>query len=62
MAEFKFGFKTYADAHPAIGKPLTDETYFTPDTSMQLAEGGVLWYSKSANTVVCTPAGDPGKA
>lgn len=61
MPAFKLGFKTYADAHPNIGKPLTDETYFTPDTSMQMAEGGILWYSKAANQVVCTPTGEPGK-
>lgn len=61
MPTFKLGFKDYADQHPKIGKPLTDETYFTPDTSVQIAEGGVLWYSKGANQVVCTPTGEPGK-
>lgn len=64
VPEFKLGFKDYADAHPKIGKPLSDERYFSEehDVSIQIAEGGVLYYAKASNAVVCTPTGDPGKA
>jgi hypothetical protein len=64
VPEFNLGFKDYADAHPKIGKPLSDERYFSEehDVSIQIAEGGVLYYAKASNAVVCTPTGDPGKA
>lgn len=59
--EFKFGNKAFADANPKIGKPLDDELYITPNTSIQFAEGGVLYYSKTDNTTRCLPSGAPGK-
>lgn len=61
MPTFKLGFADYAAAHPKIGKALEDEFYMTPSISVQLAEGGLLTYSKTSNQVVCLPSGEPGK-
>lgn len=55
MPEFRFGFLDYAKAHPEVGKPLSDELYVTPDWSQQVAEGGVLHYTKLDNTVRLQP-------
>ena len=33
-------------------KPLSSETYFSPDCSVILTDKGPLWYSKPANLVV----------
>lgn len=50
MPEFKLGFKTFAAQHPEVGKALSDELYVTADWSQQIAEGGVLHYTKLDNT------------
>ncbi len=58
VPEFLYGFKVYADAHKAeVGKPLSDERYFAEDMSVQLAEGGLLVYSKLTNETRFMPAG-----
>lgn len=57
MPEFKLGFKTFADAHKAeVGKALSDERYFAPDVSVQIAEHGVLFYAGQSNEMVFLPA------
>lgn len=53
---FHWGFKDYADAHPEIGAALSEERYFAPDVSCQVAEGGLLVYAAQSNTVICLPA------
>ena len=52
---FKFGFKDYADTHPEVGKALSEERYFAPDLSCQLAEGGLLVYSAQSNAIRFLP-------
>lgn len=59
MPEFKFGNKAYADAHKAlVGAPLENEEYFSANASIQLAEGGVFFYSKKANKTQFIPNAD----
>lgn len=49
------GFEQYAQAHSEVGKPLSSEEYFSADTSIQVCEGGVLYYARESNAVVFLP-------
>lgn len=51
MPEYHFGFEDLADrlGREVVGEPLSDETYISPDVSIQFTENGIMMYSKQAN-------------
>jgi hypothetical protein len=52
MPEFVLGFKTFADAHPEVGKPLADEFALVPGVvNAQPTTTGLLVYYIKPNAI-----------